>query len=71
MHRLRYIDMNDLGYRNVWVSLAITIPIGAVGLFLLRNDPQAKGFLVLIGLFCSILLRHALDNRELRKREED
>jgi hypothetical protein len=63
--------MNDVGYRDIWLSLAILVPIGAVGLFLLRNDPQAKGMLVFVGIFCAVFLRHKIYNRELRKREED
>lgn len=70
-HRLRYVDMNDIGNRDIWLSAAIVLPIGAVGLFLLRNYPQAKGMLVLIGIFCAVFLRHKFYNRELRKREED
>jgi hypothetical protein len=65
MHRLRYVDMNDISFRNVWVSLAIMLPIGAVGLVLLRNDPVAKGWLTLGLLVCGIALRHFLDRHEL------
>jgi hypothetical protein len=63
------MDMNDVGYRDIWLSLAIVCPIGAVGLFLLRNDPQAKGMLVFVLLCFGVFLRHRLYARELRKRE--
>jgi hypothetical protein len=71
MHRLRYVNMNDIGSRDIWLSLAIVLPIGAVGLFFLRNDPQAKGMLVFVLLFFGVFLRHRFYARELRKREED
>jgi hypothetical protein len=47
------------------------LPTGAVGLFLLRDDPQAKGMLVFVLLFFGVFVRHKLYDRELRKREED
>jgi hypothetical protein len=62
--------MSDIGNRDIWLSLAIVLPISGVGLFLLRNDPQAKGMLVFIAIFCAVFLRHKFSNRELRKREE-
>lgn len=71
MHRLRYVDMNDIGNRDIWLSAAIVLPIGAVGLFLLRNDPEAKGMLVFAAIFFGVVLRHKFYARELRKREED
>jgi hypothetical protein len=46
-------------------------PIGAVGLFLLRDDPVAKGWLVLGLLFCGISLRHYLDRNERWEPEDD
>lgn len=63
--------MSDLGYRNIWISLAIVMPFGAVGLFVLRDDQQAKGMLVLVAVFCAVFLRHVLDGRELRRKHED
>lgn len=63
--------MNEVSFRNVWVSLAIMLPIGGVGLFIFRHDPQAKGMLVLVLLVCAIALRHFLDRHELRGPEED
>lgn len=63
--------MNDVSFRNVWVSLAIMLPIGAVGLFVLRDHPEAKGMLELVLLFCTIGLRHFLDRHELREPEDD
>jgi hypothetical protein len=70
VHRLRYNDMSEISFRNVWVSLAVMLPIGAVGLFLLRNDPDAKGWLSLGLLVCTIALRHFLDRHELRDPKE-
>jgi len=61
---------DDIGNRDIWLSLAITVPIGAIGLFLLRDDPQAKRILVFVGIFCAVFLRHKFYARELRKREE-
>ena len=63
--------MSDLSYRNIWISLAIVMPIGAIGLIVLRGDQQAKGLLVLAAVFFAVFLRHALDRRELRRNEED
>jgi len=63
------MDMNDVGYRDIWLSLAIVFPIGAVGLFLLRDDPQAKGMMVFVLLYFDVFLRHKFYARELRKRE--
>ncbi|HET8863988.1 MAG TPA: hypothetical protein VFM94_12165 [Solirubrobacterales bacterium] len=60
--------MTDVGYRDIWLSLAIVFPIGAVGLFLLRNDPQAKGMMVFVLLYFGVFLRHKFYARELRKR---
>jgi uncharacterized membrane protein YfcA len=61
--------MNDLSFRSVWISLAIMLPIGGVGLFILRDDPQAKGMLVLVLLVCTIALRHFFDRHEFRDQE--
>lgn len=63
--------MTELSFRNVWISLAVILPIGCVGLFILRNDQQAKGMLVLALIVCGVVLRHLLDGREMRRREED
>lgn len=62
------MDMNDVGYRDIWLSLAIVFPIGAVGLFLLRDDPHAKGMMVFVLLYFGVFLRHKFYARELRKR---
>jgi uncharacterized membrane protein YfcA len=62
--------MSDISFRNVWVSLAVTLPIGAVGLFLLRDDQEAKGMFVFALMVCGIALRHFLDRHELRKPED-
>jgi hypothetical protein len=45
--------------------------LGAVGLFVLRDDQQAKGMLVLVAVFCAVFLRHVLDGRELRRKREN
>ena len=71
MHRLRYIDMNEISFRNVWISLAIIVPIGGAGMFVLRDDPDAKGMLVFVLIATGIALRHYLDRHELRDHEED
>lgn len=62
--------MDGLSFRNVWVSLAITLPIAAVGLFFLRDNPDAKGWLVLALVFLGTSLRHFLDRHELREPED-
>jgi uncharacterized membrane protein YfcA len=62
--------MNELSFRSVWISLAVMLPIGGVGLFVLRNNQQAKGMLVLGLLVCAIALRHFLDRHELREPED-
>jgi multidrug transporter EmrE-like cation transporter len=63
--------MDDLSYGNIWKSLAIVMPIAAVGIFLLRHDAQAKGFLELAAVVCGVLLLHMFDRRELRRKNED
>jgi len=63
--------MGNASFRNVWVSLAIMLPIGVVGLFLLRDHPEAKGWLVLGLLVCLIALRHHLDRHEFQEPEDD
>ena len=54
----------EISFRNVWISLAIMLPIGGVGLFLLRDNPEAKGMMALVLLFVTIALRHFLDRHE-------
>lgn len=63
--------MNEISFRNVWVSLAITMPIGAIGIFVLRNDQEAKGMFVFALIIAGIALRHYLDRHELDGHEED
>ncbi len=63
--------MNDLGFRNMWISLGIGLTIAAVGMALLRHADHASAAFGLLCLVLTIMLRHALDGRELRKREED
>ena len=71
VHRLRYIDMDEISFRNVWVSLAVMLPIAAVGLFLLRDDPEAKGWLTLGIVVFGVNLRHFLDRHEFDEPEDD
>jgi multidrug transporter EmrE-like cation transporter len=63
--------MNEISFRNVWVSLAIMLPIGFVGLFLLREHPEAKGWLVLGIIAAGIALRHYLDRHEFDGPQDD
>jgi len=63
--------MDDISFRNVWVSLAVTLPIGVVGLFLLRDNPEAKGWMTLGLIVLAISLRHFLDRHELDEPEDD
>jgi hypothetical protein len=60
-------DMDELSYRNIWVSLAIILPIGAVGIFLLRHHDQARGVFEFVAMMCGILLLHVLDHREMQR----
>jgi hypothetical protein len=60
--------MNELGYRNIWITLAIIIPVGAIGLYILRYDQQAKGMMVFALLVLGGILCHTLDAREMRRR---
>jgi hypothetical protein len=55
-------------YRDIWISLAIVLPIGAIGLLLLRTDPTAKGFLVLMLVVAASFIRGHIYERELRRR---
>ncbi|HEX8688971.1 MAG TPA: hypothetical protein VF729_01880 [Solirubrobacterales bacterium] len=63
--------MNDLGYRNIWISLGLVMPFLAVGLVLLRDEPEAKEVVGLLALVAAVLLLHVLDRRELREQEDD
>jgi len=62
--------MNKTGFKNGWLSLAITFPIGTVGLFLLRDDPEAKGWLVLGLIVVGVNLMDFLDGRSNRARRK-
>lgn len=63
--------MSELSFRNVWVSLAVVVPIAAVGMFVLRDDPEAKGMLVFGLIMGGIALRHYLDRHELDERADE
>lgn len=63
--------MDDISFRNVWVSLAVILPIGVVGLFLLRDNPEAKGWMTLGLIVFGINLRHFLDRHEHWESEDD
>ena len=65
------MSMGEISFRNVWVSLAIMLPIGAIGAFVLRDHPEARGMLGFGLLFCTIALRHFLDRHEFDEPEED
>lgn len=60
--------MNELGFRNSWISLAIGLSIGTVGLVILRDTEEAKAAFAMVILALTIALRHVLDGRELRRR---
>jgi multidrug transporter EmrE-like cation transporter len=63
--------MDDLSFRNVWVSLAVMLPIAVVGLFLLRDNPEAKGWMTLGLIVFGVNLRHFLDGHELHEDKEN
>lgn len=63
--------MDGISFRNVWVSLAVILPIGVVGLFLLRDNPEAKGWMTLGLIALAVNLRHFLDRHEFDDPEED
>ena len=63
--------MNDLSYRNIWISVGLVMPFAAVGLVLLRDAPEAKEVLGLLTVVIAVLLLHVLDRRELRRQEDD
>lgn len=67
MQRLHCMNMEGY-YRDIWLSLAIVLPIGMFGLFLFRDDPTAKGFLVLGLIVAGSLIRGHVYERELRRR---
>jgi hypothetical protein len=68
MHRLRYIGMDELSYRNIWIALAVVMPIGLIGLILLRDDPTAKGYLTVACIFGACFLHSTLNQRERRRK---
>jgi hypothetical protein len=63
--------MGDISFRNVWISLAVILPVGVVGLFLLRDNPEAKGWMTLGLLVVGINLRHFLDRHEFDESKDD
>ena len=63
--------MDGISFRNVWVSLAVILPIGVIGLFLLRDNPEAKGWMTLGLIVFAVNLRHFLDRHEFDDPEED
>jgi len=71
MHRLRYIGMDELGFRNMWISLGIGLPVMMSGGFLLRHHETAGSIFVMVSFVLMIMLRHALDDRRRRQLEKD
>jgi hypothetical protein len=62
--------MNELGYRNTWISLIVGLAVAGVGMVLLRDVPDAKAAFVMVCFVLTIELRHFLDHRADRKREK-
>jgi len=62
--------MEEFSYRNIWICLAVTLPPGAIGLYVLRYDQDAKGTMVLGLLVFGCILCHFLNARELRERKK-
>jgi hypothetical protein len=62
--------MNELGYRTTWISLIVGLCIAGVGMVLLRDAPDVKAAFVMVCFVLTIELRHFLDHRADRKREE-
>jgi len=72
MHRLRYIEMNDLSFRNIWYGVAAAMVIAIVGALLFYDDGQAAMSVVaVLGMVVAIAVLHILDRRELRQRGDD
>lgn len=71
LERLRCIDMKEFSYRNIWISLALVLPLGAVATALFRDSEEAREVIKLMLVVVGVLVLHALDRRELRQREED
>jgi hypothetical protein len=63
--------MDDLGYRNMWISLGVGLTATGIGMVLLRHTGDARAAFGLLCMVLTIILRHVLDGRELRRREKE
>jgi hypothetical protein len=62
--------MDELGFRNMWISLGIGMTVAAVGMVLLRHHDEARAVFGMVCLVLTIVLRHVLDDRKLRAIED-
>jgi multidrug transporter EmrE-like cation transporter len=63
--------MADGDYRDIWISLAVSMPILILGILLFKDNPSAKGVVFAVTLIGGIVLRNVIESREMRRREKD
>ena len=60
--------MNDLGFRNIWISLAVVLIPLAVPMALVRFSDETRAIILGAAYLVSMIIFKALDHRELRRR---
>jgi multidrug transporter EmrE-like cation transporter len=60
--------MDDLSYRNIWISLGVGLTFVAIGMFVFRDSEEAAGIVAMLCFVLAIMLLQALDRRELRRK---
>jgi len=63
--------MDELGYRNMWISLGVGMVVLAVGMVLLQHHDEARAVFGLVCLVLMVWLRHVLDYPKVRELEEE
>lgn len=63
--------MDELGFRNMWISLGIGLTVGTIGMIILRYHDEARAAFGMVCLVLTIALRHVLDDRKLRQLEKN
>lgn len=65
------MTMDELGYRNIWISLAISMVPTTIVMAFLWNDEEARGIVSFVGVIVGLIVLNVLDQRERRRRAED
>jgi hypothetical protein len=60
--------MNGLGFRNIWISLAVTMIPLPVLMVLVPFSDEARAIIVGTAYIASMVILNVLDHRELRRR---